>query len=182
MNVSNFSRYPLHTRTLHWVTATLLIGMLISGFLMARMDDANVWKYERLYVWHQWFGVLALMLINVRLLVRLLTRLPALPGSMSIRVRKAARIVHVLFYALMLAIPAMGWVMSSAYPESQGMSFFGWPLPRLVDANAEIYEAAKLMHWMLAYGFVALVALHVTAAIKHRYFDHPSNDVLRRVL
>jgi cytochrome b561 len=182
MNFSNFSRYPLHTRTLHWVTATLLIGMLATGLLMVRMDDASVWKYDRLYVWHQWFGMLALMLVNIRLLARLLTRLPALPKSMSASVRKVASIAHVLLYALMLAIPVMGWVMSSAYPESQVMSFFGWPLPRLVDADAGIYEAAKLMHWMLAYVFVALVALHVTAAIKHRYFDHPSNDVLRRVL
>jgi cytochrome b561 len=177
-----FLRHPSHTRILHWTTAVLLLGMLTSGVLMVRMDDANVWKYERLYVWHQWFGILAMLLINIRLFARLRTRLPALPETISARVKTAARIAHRMLYALMLAIPVMGWIMSSAYPESQGMNFFGLALPRLVNANAGIYEAAKLMHWTLAYAFIALITLHVAAAVKHRFFDQPENDVLRRMV
>ena len=176
------ARYAAHTRFLHWATAALLMGMLVSGVLMVRLDDANPWKYERLYVWHQWFGMLAMLLINIRLFARLLTHLPPLPETMSARVKKAARTTHWTLYTLMLTIPVMGWIMSSSFPESQGMDFFGLALPRLVSANAQIYEAAKLMHWALAYAFIALITLHIAAAVKHRLFDQPGNDVLRRML
>jgi|TARA_B110000116_G_C16783995_1_gene559866 cytochrome b561 len=46
--------------------------------------------------------------------------------------------------------------------------------------NTEDYETAKWLHRMLAYLCSALVALHITAALKHHFVD--KDNSLRKML
>jgi cytochrome b561 len=50
--------------------------------------------------------------VIVRLVVRFSTRQPPLPATAV--VRKAAKVSHLLLYALMLVLPLLGWAMISA--------------------------------------------------------------------
>lgn len=176
------SKQPLGVRIMHWVTALLIIGMLISGVVMVRMDDTNLLKYDVLYAWHQSFGILTLAVVNVRLLVRLRSKLMTLPETIAPQLRRLARLAYIGMYALMLAIPATGFIMSLTYPQSQGIPFFGLTLRSVLQPSQIGYIAAQFAHWSLAYAFAALIVAHIAAALKHRFFDRPENDVLKRML
>lgn len=184
MNSTSTSRqkHPLLVRAIHWVAALFIFGLLASGVVMVRLTDDNPSKYEVFYVWHQSFGILALALVNLRLLVRLRTTLLPLPQSLSSTVRKTAAWCYGVMYLLMLAIPIAGFIMSAAYPDGQGVPFFGITLPSFISPDKTVYSAAQLIHWTMAYGFAALIAIHIAAALKHRWFDLPEHDVLKRMV
>ena len=61
------------------------------------------------------------------------------------------------------------------------VSWFGfWQLPDLVPKNKPLYEALVTTHGVLACVLVAVVVLHVAAALKHHFVLR--DDVLRRML
>ena len=92
----------------------------------------------------------------------------------------SARATHIGFYGLIIVIPLLGWAMVSASPYNIPTVLYGeipWPhLP--VPKSA--FEAFKAAHVWLAFGAVALLALHVAAALKHHYIL--KDDVLARML
>jgi len=48
---------------------------------------------------------------------------------------KAAKAADVALYALMTAVPCMGYSLSSSYTQSDGVFFFGFNLPELLPKN-----------------------------------------------
>jgi cytochrome b561 len=93
--------------------------------------------------------------------------------------RHAAAITHALVYLLMLAVPISGWVMSSAggFP----VVYLGvLQLPDLVTKDKELFELMKTVHFGLNKALLALVVLHVAAALKHHCLDR--DDVLARMV
>jgi cytochrome b561 len=93
--------------------------------------------------------------------------------------RTAAHALHLLLYVLMLAIPLSGWLMSSA-KGFQTVWFGILPLPDLVGKDKDLGELLEAVHMSLNFGFAALVAAHVGAALKHHLVDR--DDVLVRML
>jgi cytochrome b561 len=175
-------RHPFSIRLMHWLTGAMILAMIVSGLVMVRIDDDNPWKYESLYIWHQSIGITALLLISIRLFLRLRTHLQSLPASMNSTSVRVANFVQRAMYVLMLSVPLAGLVMSAAYPQGQGLVFFSWTLPSFLSPNEQAFNFAKIVHWLLAYAFTCLIALHVLAALRHRFFDRPENNVLARML
>lgn len=165
---------------MHWITAALVLTMLISGVWMVRLDDTHPLKYEVLYVWHQSIGIVTLAVVNLRLLVRLRAKLLP-PVTLLPALRRAANAVYAALYGLMLSVPLVGLVMSAAYPQGQGIAFFGLTLLSFLAPDEATYHAARTGHWVMAYFCAGLVLLHVGAAIKHRFFDRPEHNVLQRM-
>jgi cytochrome b561 len=66
----------------------------------------------------QKLGILILVLVAIRLVNRLLNSAPSLPEGMPAWQRFVAHASHVVLYALMFALPLVGWGMLSAgrYP------------------------------------------------------------------
>ena len=63
-----------------------------------------------------------------------------------------------------------GWAYSSAagFP----IVFLGvLPLPDFVSASPELAETLKPLHGWAAWALVALIAMHVGAALKHQFID-----------
>ncbi|HQS46832.1 MAG TPA: cytochrome b/b6 domain-containing protein, partial [Xanthobacteraceae bacterium] len=80
--------------------------------------------------------------------------------------------VHALFYVLMLALPLTGWLVVSSSPLHLPTRPFNlFTLPDLVAPDAELYAAVSLLHATLAYLLLAVLALHVAGALKHRLVD-----------
>jgi cytochrome b561 len=175
-------RHPFSIRLMHWLTGAMILAMIVSGLVMVRLDDANPWKYETLYIWHQSIGMTVLLLVNVRLFLRLRTHLPQLPASLNSTTVGIANFAHRALYLLMLSVPVAGLVMSAAYPQGQGLVFFNWTLPSFLSPNEHVFSFAKTTHWLLAYAFTCLIGLHVLAVLRHRFFDRPEHDVLARML
>ena len=158
------ARYPLSARLLHWAMAALLLSMLCLGAAM--VDRWQPWATSALQL-HKALGVLALVLLLVRLLNRLRFRAPALPDDMPAAQRAIAHLSHLGLYVLMLALPLTGWAMQGA--AGLPLQLFGFVLPALVDADLARYGLLRELHAWLAYGLLTLVLLHAGAALHHAW-------------
>ncbi|WP_448586830.1 cytochrome b [Thermaurantiacus sp.] len=180
------SGYSAVSIALHWLMALLILGNLAGGFVLGGLldspDPADRQLGFRLVQLHKSSGLLVLVLALVRLLVRLVEGFAPYPAHMTATERTLARLTHLGFYLLMIGLPLAGWVMVSSSPLGFPTLWFGlfeWPhLPTGTDKA--LSEQAGEVHELLAYGAIALLLLHVGAALKHHWFDR--DEVLARML
>jgi len=160
-------RYGLVPQALHWLVVILLVVQLLLAALADDLPDG----LEKLALLsrHKSVGITILGIAALRVIWRLVDRPPALPAMPGWQ-KTAAVTTHWALYALLFAMPLSGWMMSSAanYP----VSWFGLvQLPDLVGASHDLHEALEEVHETLAGALLALVAIHVLAALKHQFFD-----------
>jgi cytochrome b561 len=153
--------HPL-ARLLHWTMAAMIVAMLFIGAgMVATVSARHAW----LLAIHKPLGIAILLLAIVRLAVRLRHRPPP-PAGLPLALRLAAQASHWLLYALMLALPLLGWALLSAggYPVMLGESL---RLPAIAPENAALFawlrEAHRYLAWLLFLTFVA----HMSAALYH---------------
>jgi cytochrome b561 len=107
-----------------------------------------------------------LILAVIRLINRKLTKLPPFPPTMSPRERFAATTSEKLLYALMFALPLVGWGMLSAghYP----IVMFGqFHLPPILPAIPVLYALLRKAHTILAYLLFLTFLAHLSAVLFH---------------
>src|SRR5256714_14161230 len=78
----------------------------------------------------------------------------------------AAHLSHYALYALMIAMPLLGWAMlsSAAYP----VVVFGHTfLPAILPQSDSLHTLLWAARFYLAFAFFALVLMHVAAALFH---------------
>jgi cytochrome b561 len=168
--------YTRTAQALHWLTALLVFGLLALGFYMSDLPLSP--EKLQYYAWHKWAGVSLFALVWVRLAWRVTHRPPALADSLSARLQWAAHAGHFLLYALMIAIPLSGWLMSSA-KGFQTVWFGILPLPDLIGKDKALGESLAELHEALNMGLLLLIAGHAAAALFH-HFVH-KDDTLRRM-
>lgn len=173
----NTDHYSSTAIALHWAVALLIVASFTIGLYMVGIEVSP--RKLRLYSWHKWVGVTIALLMLVRIGWRLTHPAPALPTTMVRWERMLASGTHLLLYALLLAVPITGWLMSSAsgFP----VVYFGVvPLPDLVGKDKALAETLKLVHFILNKTLLVLVVLHVAAALKHHFRDR--DTILARML
>jgi len=164
-------------KSLHWVMALLIAGMIGLGLTLPRLAPGPL--ADALYEVHKSSGMLVLVLALARLAVRLRHGAPALDPALPRWQRLAAGASHVALYALMIAMPAVGWIATSACCRPVR---FLWAVPATLPVPADD-AAAKLLfalHLALGLALVAVVAVHVAAALHHHFVRR--DDTLRRML
>ena len=169
--------YTKTAKGLHWLMAVLLFGLLALGFYMQDLPLSP--QKLQFYSWHKWAGVTAFLLVLFRLAWRATHVPPALPASMPKLMQFAAHAGHFLLYALMLAIPLSGWLMSSA-KGFQTVWFGLLSIPDLLDKNKELGNLLAQVHSALNFLFIAVLVSHIGAALKHHIID--KDDILTRML
>ena len=169
--------YTKTAKSLHWLMAILLFGLLALGFYMSDLPLSP--DKLKFYSWHKWAGVTAFLLLAFRLIWRVTHRPPALPVSMPKFMQFAAHAGHLALYGLMIAIPLSGWLMSSA-KGFQTVYFGLLPIPDLLDKNKELGDLLKSVHESLNLLFIAVLLGHIGAALKHHFID--KDDILTRML
>ncbi|NIE85053.1 MULTISPECIES: cytochrome b [unclassified Burkholderia] len=150
-------------RLLHWLMAAMILAMLFIGVGMVSSVSA---RHAVLIAIHKPLGIAILVLVIVRLVVRFSKRPPALPEDLPGWQRAAAHLSHWLLYALMIAMPLIGWAMLSAggYPVMLGG---GVQLPALMGADPIAFAWLRNAHELLAFVLFATVVLHLAAALFH---------------
>ncbi|UXY16895.1 cytochrome b [Chitiniphilus purpureus] len=171
------SRYDGVQITLHWLMALLILSAFGLALYINTLPLSPV-KFK-LYAYHKWLGISVLLLVLVRLAWRLRRGVPPPLAGQPAWQRKAAAGTHHLLYLLMVALPLVGWAMSSA--KGFPVVLFGLiPLPDFVPRDPDLGDRLKLVHMLLAYGLIGLVGLHALAALKHQFVDR--DGTLRRML
>lgn len=161
------------TRLIHWLMAAGVIGMLLLGSYITRMEVglSNLW----LFGLHKSIGLLLLAVLAVRLVWH---RLSPPPGPIDDGVRwhgALARWTHRALYALLLFVPLSGWVASAA----SGLDvvlFERWTLPRIAPVSERWEAAFFAAHGLLTKALGVLILLHVLGALRRR------DGTLRRML
>lgn len=175
--MSNPQHYRSCAKWLHWLIALMVIGLLGVGLYMTNMRISP--QKIQLYMTHKSVGLTVLALMLVRVLYRLKNPAPALPDGIPGWQKAASHISHVLLYLLLFAMPISGWLMNGAsgFP----MKYFGVVrVPDLLARNQESLSLFKAVHFYFAWTLMALISVHVLAALKHHFIDR--DCVLRRML
>lgn len=162
MSTQHFS---LPARVLHWLMAAMIFAMLFIGVgMVASVSERHQWLINL----HKPLGIAILLLVIVRLAVRFTHAAPPLPADLPSVQKLAAKLSHVLLYALMLALPLVGWAMISAAGDPVMLSS-SVRLPALLAADAPTFAVLRNAHTYLAYLLFATVLLHVAAALFHAW-------------
>ena len=178
-------RYGLPTytptaRALHWLIAFLVFIQLPLGVYMSyrgnEMETVNE-KGETvkgvfdaltgaLYSSHKLIGLTIFLLIVLRLLYRLSHGAPRSDPSVPPALTGASHFVHWMLYVLLIAVPIAGYF---AISYGRYLEVFGIPLPAITEKNEDMSKEIFEWHEMGAFLILAVVTLHVLAAIYHRF-------------
>src|SRR5260370_23373825 len=149
MTVQRFT--PLQ-RGLHWLMAVCILAMLFIGVGMVSTIAPS---YLTLVLIHKPLGATILILALIRLVVRLRYGAPPLPADLPEPMKLAAHLSHYALYALMIAMPLIGWAMLSAadYPVALWPSLW---LPQILPQGASPHTALWNAQFCLAFLFLAV--------------------------
>ncbi|MEA1676613.1 cytochrome b [Nitrospirillum sp. BR 11163] len=152
-------------RLLHWLMAVLIIAMLFIGVgMVSTVGVSHNW----LVPLHKSVGATLLLLVLIRLVVRATKGTPPLPVDMPAPQKAIAHLSHLVLYALMIALPLVGWSMLSAggYPITVWGAVH---LPPLLSPDRGLYASLRHLHTYLAYALFLTVIAHLSAALMHAF-------------
>lgn len=161
-------RYPLSARILHWSVAAGVAIQIALGWASELVSDREASRW--LIHLHYQLGMVLLALMVVRGGRRMLRGTPAPEGDPRRWRSRLAASVHAAMYFLLFALPMSGyviWVWMGAPMEVFGVV----QVPRVFSppADDETWRAvAWYVHYWAGWALLALVALHVAAALWHQ--------------
>ena len=188
MSTATAQRYTAIAVVLHWAIAFAIVFNLVLGFWMhisAEHGGVSQAVFQAFQL-HKSVGLSVLALSLARLGWRLAHKPPPLPARMPPWERVASKAVHGAFYLIMIALPLSGWLyVSTGWAHEADRAFnvptlyFGlFQVPHLfglaersVEVRSALSHTAFTLHYVFAYGAIALAALHVGAALKHHFID-----------
>ena len=164
----NRDRWGPVSQALHWSVALLVLAMAAIGLSLDELPRSPKWFW--VYDLHKSIGLLVLALMVARLAWRLFAGAPPhVPGLPRIQ-RLAAGATHWLLYLLVLAMPLSGWLYDSA-SGLRPLRWFGQvAVPKLVGPDEGLAHDLHDLHEDLFTVLVAVVLLHVAAALWHHVF------------
>lgn len=159
----------------HWVISPLVILMLAFGFFMEDVPE----DYKGLvYNTHKLVGLTILFLMVLRLLWALTNPKPVQPRTTAPLLRLSAQLVHYALYLFVIVMAAAGWVGAVAGGRPPHLGDFMFSLP--IEQDKGLAETAFTIHGYVAWVLIALVTVHVLAALYHHLVK--KDEVLSRML
>jgi cytochrome b561 len=157
-------RFAVPQRLLHWLMALCILSMLFIG---VGMVSTAAPKYLTLVQIHKPLGIAILVLALIRLALRIYYGSPSLPTDLPEPMKLAAYSSQVILYALMIAMPLLGWGMLSAaaYPVVLFGSVY---LPPILPVSASLHTLLWHAHYYLAFAFFAIILMHIAAILFHK--------------
>ena len=175
---SGKDHYGIVSSGFHWAIALAVVGLVGLGAWMVGLTYYHPWYYDSLAL-HKAIGIVVLALALAKFGWKLVDRNPGFGPEVKPHERAGATAMHWLLNALMVLLPVTGYLISTS--EGAGIDMFGlFDVPALVDVTAGTRDLAIDIHFYVAYGGIALVGMHIIAALKHHFIDRGST--LRRML
>lgn len=161
-------------RVMHWLMALLFAVQAAVGWIGADMPRSPA-KIDVMTL-HKSLGITLLLLAVFRLGWRGLHSAPPLPAGNAPWENIAARSVQALLYVSLFALPLSGWLAASTTAVPWKLWWF-LPWPRLTAPDQAMHDWSAGVHEALIWLLLALLTLHVAAALRHHFLLH--DDVLR---
>lgn len=174
---SRTDHYPATSKLLHWLVAACVLITAPVAIAMTRIGKGLT--QDMLYNLHKSLGVLILTLMVLRLINRLAVGALAPEAEIEPWQKTVSSIVHTSLYALLLAMPVVGYIANSAYGTTT--PFFGlFELPTIVAKDEELATQLFTLHRWAGWLVILLVLTHISAALYHYFIRRDA--VLKRML
>ena len=168
--------YGATARALHWLMAFVIIAGLVIGLLLDNVADGPL--KNNLYDLHKSLGVSVLLLAVVRLAWRGIAGAPP-EAPLAAHERIISKVVHVLLYVMMFAVPIGGYVAHSVYGAAVPF-FWLFEIPPLPFAkNEDLAEKLFGVHKLAGLALGGLILLHIAGAVMHAI---KGDGIMRRML
>lgn len=165
-------RYSNSAVAFHWVTVALVLTQVVIGFTFAEFMDDGPAK-ANLFAWHKLIGAVILLLTLARLAYRLKNPPPPFPVELPRWKRVAAVWNHRAFYFLLIVLPLTGLIaVSGMSPNGMTQLPAGITIPIIPGIGKELGEKSGDLHVVLVFTTLALLVLHVAAALQQQFFEH----------
>lgn len=173
---AHFSRPSI---ALHWLMAVLLVAtaaaMEFKGIYPKGSAERDVLKAV-----HYLLGTSVFILVWLRLLARARGTTPPITPALPAWQTTLSHLVQWALYALMVALPVLGWLVLSANGKPVAL-LWGWHMPLLpIASSRDTVLLLKDIHETGATVGYGLVALHTVAALVHHYVQH--DNTLQRMV
>jgi cytochrome b561 len=169
--------YPGTSKLLHWLIAACVLTTAPVAIVMTRIAEGAT--RDTLYSFHKSLGVLILTLMILRLINRLAVGAPIADPGIEPWQKTMSAIVHTLFYVLLLAMPPVGYIATSAF--GAPVPVFGlFDLPPIIGKDEALAAQLFTLHRWVGYLVIVLVLTHVSAALYHHFVR--GDRVLQRML
>lgn len=166
--------YGSVARTLHWLTALLILSAIPLGWFANQMPygtGAELAAKAQLFSIHKTTGVAAFAVALIRILWAFSQTRPEPVHPDRTWETRAAELVHWALYLSLVIVPLSGWVHHAA---TDGFAPILWPfgqdLPG-VATSEQVAQTAAAMHWVFTKVLVASILLHIAGALKHAFID-----------
>jgi len=147
-------------RRLHWWSAALVLAALGLGLLMTALPYSTLLAKFLAYQLHKSVGLMVFALVLWRLALRARYRAP--PAG------PLARLGQGLLYAMLLAVPLLGWLVAQLAPGPVPTTLFLLiPVPHLLAPDPTLYAWARPVHQIAAWLLVTLAAGHGGLGLWH---------------
>ena len=164
-------------RAFHWSMAALVLVALGLGLWASFFVPGTPWRRGLLEI-HKSLGFTVAILIAPRIAFRLFSSSPGDVEGAGWLARAAAGGAHFALYALMIIMPATGYLFSAAGGYS--LPWFGlFQFPRLVAKNPGLAKLGQSWHGAGAWIAYAVISLHLAAVAWHYFYKR--DDVLTRM-
>jgi cytochrome b561 len=171
------SAYGATAKAFHWTIVVLVAVQFVIAFTMPDIGPGVV--PDGLIDLHLSFGALILLVVLLRLVWRLAHPVPLTTQHLPLWQATVAVWTHRMFYVVLTLSPLLGW--ASASVRSWDVSLFGIvKLPALLPPKTRIGYLAGDIHTALSWFLLALVSVHVGAALYHHFVLR--DGVLQRML
>lgn len=176
-------RYTSVAIAFHWIIAAFILFNICVGFFMESLEQPL--RLQVVSV-HASIGMSVLGLAVLRILWRVTHRPPDFPPEMAQWEKWTAQLAHAFLYLLMIVMPLTGFsILSSNAPPPPGGGVKIWVLfhiPRIgvlqrnpdADYRRELHDFFVDLHALGSWILLALLVLHIIAALKHQYVDRHS--------
>lgn len=167
-------RYQPLLVVMHWLLALMIPVALAGGALvLVRIPNTDPMKVEALGQ-HMAGGLLLLVLMLVRLIVRVRTTHPARASTGSSALDRTAWLSHRLFYVLILGQAGSGLLLAL----QAGLPSIVFGGQGALPADFWVFPV-RSVHYVISRLLMMLIALHVAAALYHTFILR--DGLLRRM-
>jgi len=168
------TKYDGVAKTLHWIVALLMIVMLTAGWTLG---DLPLDEKVQTLVIHSSLGLSVFILMFIRLYWRRKNPPPARPDHMPTWQVTASKFSHHGLYFFVMLQPLLG-LGQSMYADFDVRPYGAFSVS--MGANESLYGIFHELHEINAMILIALVLLHLGAALYHHFVQ--KDTVLKRML
>ena len=162
------------SKSLHWVSAILLLVQIPLGFYLVDLDFGP----ERLDIEdiHVIIGLSIFYLVILRLVNKIINPTPKLDPSIFKGQKFFAKLNHILLYVTILSITISG-IFKKLFNGETLIIFFK---EFKIKDNFELAELFYDIHVYSNYFIIGLITLHIMAVVVHKFFFN--DNLLKKIL